>query len=63
MFYVEKLPGTIARITEHPTQHGFEDVNQLSLAVVDFNDWDRKTSGRENLSREDQFHLFFLDLQ
>lgn len=37
MHYVEYIPGTIARITEHPTKHGSPDVNHLSAHVVEFN--------------------------
>jgi hypothetical protein len=37
MHYIEYIPGTIARITEHPTRHGHEDVNILSRFVCKFN--------------------------
>lgn len=37
MHYIEYLPGTIARITDHPTRHGHADVNLLSRWVSRFN--------------------------
>jgi len=37
MYYVDYIPGTVARITEHPTDFGNLDPNVLSQAVVVFN--------------------------
>lgn len=39
MHYIEYIPGTVARITTHPTRHGHEDVNLLSRALCKFNQW------------------------
>lgn len=51
MHYIDYTPGTIARITDHPTRHGHEDVNLLSRLVCRVNDkikfqtFDRKKLG------------------
>lgn len=37
MHYIEYVPGTIARITTHPTNIGSKDVNLLSMFVCKFN--------------------------
>lgn len=38
MHYIEYIPGTVARITSHPTRHGHPDVNLLSRLVCRINE-------------------------
>lgn len=38
MWYVDYQFGFPARITEHPTNHGSQFINELSALVVKFND-------------------------
>ena len=55
MHYVEYNPGTIARITEHPTAHGSKDVNRLSSHVVEFNQYLKENN---SLSSKDKLWAF-----
>lgn len=52
MHYIEYLPGTIARITEHPTRHGHADVNRLSREICKFNNWVKYHSTSKAMSVE-----------
>ena len=62
MHYIEYLPGTLARITTHPTRHGHPDVNRLSREICKFNDW-LKHSGATKTSRVVKFVTDFSQYQ
>jgi len=55
MHYIEYIPGTIARITEHPTRHGHEDVNLLSRHVNKFNLWAIQNPSTSNARKMELF--------
>lgn len=48
MYYILKLPGTIATIVDYPTAIGYEDVNQASLHCCRIN----KTEGYSGVVSE-----------
>ncbi len=65
MYYVDYIPGTVARITEHPTEFGNPDSNALSQAVGVFNrvisTWSKSTQRSLILNNRKltEFHWHF----
>ncbi len=63
MQYIEYIPGTVARITDKPTNYGHEDVNLLSRNVSKFNDFLRQNPDYYARDKETCFKQTFDQLR